>query len=47
MRIAAVETRRYRFPLEPPLRAAWDPVPRTHQEATLVCVRLRLLLRCG
>jgi D-galactarolactone cycloisomerase len=38
MKIAAVETRRYRFPLDPPLRAAWDPQPRTHQDATLVCV---------
>ena len=38
MRIAAIETRRYRFPLEPPLRAAWDPQPRMHQDATLVCV---------
>ncbi len=38
MRISGVETRRYRFPLDPPLRAAWDPVPRTHQDATLVCV---------
>ena len=38
MRIAAVETTRYRFPFDPPLRAAWDPVPRTHQDATLVCV---------
>jgi D-galactarolactone cycloisomerase len=38
VRIAAVETRRYRFPFEPPLRAAWDPEPRTHQDATLVCV---------
>ena len=38
VRIAAIETRRYRFPLEPPLRAAWDPQPRTHQDATLVCV---------
>ena len=38
MKIAAVETTRYRFPFEPPLRAAWDPVPRTHQDATLVCV---------
>ncbi len=38
MRIAAIETRRYRFPLEPPLRAAWDPQPRTYQDATLVCV---------
>lgn len=39
MRIASVETRRYVFPFEPPLRAAWDPVPRTRQEATVVIVR--------
>ena len=39
MRIAAVETRLYRFPFEPPLKAAWDPEPRTHQDATLVVVR--------
>jgi L-alanine-DL-glutamate epimerase-like enolase superfamily enzyme len=39
MRITAVETRRYRVPLEPPFHAAWDPVPRTHQDATLVIVR--------
>jgi L-alanine-DL-glutamate epimerase-like enolase superfamily enzyme len=39
MRITAVETRRYRFPLEPPFSAAWDPVPRRHQDATLVIVR--------
>ena len=39
LRIAAVETRRYAFPLEPPFRAAWDPVPRTRLEATLVIVR--------
>jgi L-alanine-DL-glutamate epimerase-like enolase superfamily enzyme len=39
MRIAALETRTYRFPLDPPLRAAWDPVPREHQEATIVVVR--------
>jgi L-alanine-DL-glutamate epimerase-like enolase superfamily enzyme len=38
VRIAAVETSRYRFPLEPAFRAAWDPDPRTHQEATLVTV---------
>ncbi len=29
MRISAVETLRYRFPLDPPFHAAWDPVPRT------------------
>ena len=39
MRITAVETRRYVFPYEPPLRVAWDPVPRTRQEATVVVVR--------
>jgi D-galactarolactone cycloisomerase len=39
MRIASVETRRYVFPLEPPLRVAWDPVPRAEQEATVVIVR--------
>src|SRR5204863_1919585 len=39
MRIAGVETRRYVFPFEPPLRVAWDPVPRTRQEATVVIVR--------
>jgi D-galactarolactone cycloisomerase len=39
VRIAAVETRRYVFPFEPPLQVAWDPVPRTSQEATVVVVR--------
>jgi D-galactarolactone cycloisomerase len=39
MRIASIETRRYVFPLEPPLRVAWDPVPRTEQAATVVIVR--------
>ncbi|MDX6465690.1 MAG: hypothetical protein QOI27_730, partial [Gaiellaceae bacterium] len=39
MRIASIETRRYVFPFEPPLRVAWDPVPRTQQEATVVIVR--------
>ena len=38
MRIASIETRTYRFPLEPPFRAAWDPIPRCHQEATVVLV---------
>ncbi len=38
MQIAAVETRTYRFPLDPPFRAAWDPVPRAEQEATVVVV---------
>jgi D-galactarolactone cycloisomerase len=39
MQIAAIETRRYRYPLDPPFAAAWDPVPREHQDATLVIVR--------
>jgi L-alanine-DL-glutamate epimerase-like enolase superfamily enzyme len=39
VRIAAVETRRYVFPFDPPLRVAWDPVPRDSQEATIVVVR--------
>ena len=39
MRITGLEVRRYSFPLDPPLRAAWDPVPRTAQEASLVIVR--------
>ena len=39
MRIAAIETRRYRYPLDPPFVAAWDPEPRTYQEATVVIVR--------
>ena len=39
MRIASIETRVYRYPLDPPFRAAWDPVPRTHQDATIVVVR--------
>jgi L-alanine-DL-glutamate epimerase-like enolase superfamily enzyme len=38
MRITAVETLHYRFPLDPPFRAAWDPVPRTEQDATVVAV---------
>ena len=39
MGIASLETRLYRFPLEPPLRVAWDPVPRAFQDATVVIVR--------
>src|ERR671935_2591172 len=38
MRIAGVETRRYAVPFEPPVKVAWDPVPRARQEATLVIV---------
>ena len=39
MRIAEVETRAYRYPLDPPFAVAWDPEPRTHQDATIVIVR--------
>ncbi len=39
MRIASIETRVYRHPLDPPFTAAWDPEPRTFQEATVVVVR--------
>jgi L-alanine-DL-glutamate epimerase-like enolase superfamily enzyme len=38
VRISSVETRTYRYPLDPPFAAAWDPVPRAVQEATLVIV---------
>ena len=39
MRIAGVEVRRYAFPLDPPFRATWDPVPRRAAEASLVIMR--------
>ena len=38
MKITTVESRVYRFPLEPPFSAAWDPVPRAAQAATVVLV---------
>jgi len=38
MRITAVTTERLDLPLDPPFRAAWDPTPRTHFEATIVRV---------
>jgi D-galactarolactone cycloisomerase len=38
MKISAIETRVYRYPLDPPFLAAWDPEPRTHQIATIVVV---------
>lgn len=38
MQIASLETRVYRYPFDPPLHVAWDPVPRAHQEATVVLV---------
>lgn len=39
MRIAGIETRTYLLPLDPPVRVAWDPEPRTTLEATLTIVR--------
>ena len=39
MRITSLETRRYRYPLDPPFSAAWDPAPRTHQDATVAILR--------
>src|SRR4029079_11607899 len=39
LRIASLEVRRYGVPLDPPFDAAWDPVPRTRSESTLVIVR--------
>jgi D-galactarolactone cycloisomerase len=39
MKISAIETRVYRYPLDPPFLAAWDPEPRTHQVATIVVIR--------
>ena len=38
MKFSAIETRVYRYPLDPPFVAAWDPVPRIHQDATIVVV---------
>jgi L-alanine-DL-glutamate epimerase-like enolase superfamily enzyme len=38
MPITAIEARAYRYPLDPPFPAAWDPRPRTHQDATVVLV---------
>jgi len=38
MRITGIESRVYRYPLDPPLRVAWDPAARAGQEATLVLV---------
>jgi D-galactarolactone cycloisomerase len=38
VRIARIETRRYELPLDPPFRAAWDPVARECLAATLVIV---------
>ncbi len=38
MRITGITLERLRLPLDPPFRAAWDPVPRTHFDATVVRV---------
>ncbi|HTS96840.1 MAG TPA: mandelate racemase/muconate lactonizing enzyme family protein [Streptosporangiaceae bacterium] len=38
MKITAIRLDRMRRPLDPPFRAAWDPVPRAHVDATLVRV---------
>jgi D-galactarolactone cycloisomerase len=38
MRITGVEARLYRFAWDPPLLAAWDPIPRTYQQACIVSV---------
>ena len=39
VKIASLEVRRYGVALDPPLRAAWDPEPRTRSEAALAIVR--------
>ena len=38
MKIIDIRLHRMRLPLDPPFRAAWDPVPRRHFDATLVRV---------
>jgi D-galactarolactone cycloisomerase len=38
MKITSIKLRRLRLPLAPPFTAAWDPVPRTRFDATLVRV---------
>ena len=38
MKITAIRLDRMRLPLDPPFRAAWDPVPRGRFDATLVRV---------
>ncbi len=38
MKITAIRLDRMRLPLDPPFRAAWDPAPRRHFDATLVRV---------
>jgi D-galactarolactone cycloisomerase len=36
--ITKIEVKRYRYPLDPPFHAAWDPIPRVAQEAEIVSV---------
>jgi D-galactarolactone cycloisomerase len=38
MRITGITVQRYRYPLDPPFRAAWDPISRTEQYAEIVSV---------
>jgi L-alanine-DL-glutamate epimerase-like enolase superfamily enzyme len=38
VKITAIRLDRMRLPLDPPVHAAWDPVPRRHFDATLVRV---------
>lgn len=38
MKITAIRLTRMNLPLDPPFRAAWDPIPRTDFSATLVTV---------
>ncbi len=38
MKITAIRLHRLRLPLDPPFHAAWDPVPRTRFDATVVRV---------
>jgi len=38
LKITRIELKRLRLPLEPPFRAAWDPVSRTRFDATIVRV---------
>jgi L-alanine-DL-glutamate epimerase-like enolase superfamily enzyme len=39
MRVTSIESRSYALPLDPPFRAAWDPVPRRSFPETIVTVR--------
>ncbi len=38
MKIVAIRLDRLRLPLDPPFRAAWDPEPRRHFDATIVTI---------